>query len=125
MKQQKSLFENVKKIEKINKMAKHLKKRRGKTQVTNIRNKVLVAQLCPTLCDPWTVARQAPLSMGFSRHEYHGGSPFPSPGDLPDPEIEPTSPALAGGFFTAEPPGTSTESGAFISILSLHSHHPP
>ena len=84
-----------------------------------------VAQLCPTLCDPWTVARQAPLSMGFSRHEYHGGSPFPSPGDLPDPEIEPTSPALAGGFFTAEPPGTSTESGAFISILSLHSHHPP
>ena len=67
MRQQKSLFENVKKIEKINKMAKHLKKRRGKTQVTNIRNKVLVAQLCPILCDPWTVARQAPLSMGFSR----------------------------------------------------------
>ena len=55
----------------------------------------LVAQSCPTLCDPWTVARQAPLSVAFSRHESQGGSPFPSPGDLPDPEIEPTSPALA------------------------------
>ena len=49
---------------------------------------------------PWTVARQAPLSMGFSRQEYWSGLPFPSPGDLPDPGIEPTSPALAGGFFT-------------------------
>ena len=52
---------------------------------------------------PWTVARQGPLSMGFSRQEYGSGLPFPSPGDLPDPGIEPTSlasPALAGGFFT-------------------------
>ena len=53
---------------------------------------------------PWTVACQAPLSMGFSRQEYWSGLPFPSPGDLPDPEIEPTAPALAGGFFTTEPP---------------------
>ena len=53
---------------------------------------------------PWTVAHQAPQSMGFSRHEYWSGLPFPSPGDLPDPGIEPTSPALTGGFF-AEPPG--------------------
>ena len=52
-----------------------------------------VAQLCLTLCDP-TVAYQAPLSMGFSRQEYWSGLPFPSPGDLPDPEIEPRSPAL-------------------------------
>ena len=66
MKQQNRSFENVKKIEKINKMTRLLKKRRGKTQVF-IRNQVLVTQLCPTLCDPWTVARQAPLSMGFSR----------------------------------------------------------
>ena len=52
---------------------------------------------------PWTVAYQAPPSMGFSRQEYWSGLPFPSPGDLPDTEIEPVSPALAGGFFTAEP----------------------
>ena len=52
-----------------------------------------------------TVACQAPLSMGFSRQEYWSGLPFPSPGDLSDPGIEPVSPALAGGFFTTEPPG--------------------
>ena len=48
----------------------------------------------------WTAARQAPLSMGFSRQEYWSGLPFPSPGDLPNPGIESKSPALAGGFFT-------------------------
>ena len=51
----------------------------------------------------WTVAYQAPQSMGFPRQEYWNGLPFPSPGDLPDPEIEPMSlmsPALSGGFFT-------------------------
>ena len=53
-----------------------------------------VAQSCPTLCDPWTVARQAPLSMGFSRQEYWSALPFPSPGDLPDPGIKTRSPAL-------------------------------
>ena len=54
---------------------------------------------------PWTVAHQAPLSMGFLRQEYWRGLPFPTPGDLPNPGIEPKSPALAGGFFTYEPPG--------------------
>ena len=54
----------------------------------------LVAQSCPTLATPWTVAHQAPLSMGFSRQEYWSGLPFPSPGDLPNPGIEPRSPAL-------------------------------
>ena len=54
---------------------------------------------------PWIVAHQAPLSMGLPRKEYWSGLPFPSLGDLPDPRIEPTSPALAGGFFTIEPPG--------------------
>ena len=52
---------------------------------------------------PWTVAYQAPLFMGFSRQEYGSGLPFPTPGDLPNPGIEPASlatPALAGGFFT-------------------------
>ena len=56
----------------------------------------------------WTIALQAPLSMGFPRQEYWSGLSFPSPGDLPDPGIQPASPtssALAGGFFTAEPPG--------------------
>ena len=45
----------------------------------------LVAKSCPTLVIPWTVAHQAPLSMGFSRQEYWSGLPFPSPGDPPDP----------------------------------------
>ena len=51
----------------------------------------------------WTVARQAPLSMGFSRQQYWSGLPFPTPGDLPNPGIEPASPALAGKFFITEP----------------------
>ena len=48
----------------------------------------------------WTVARQSPLPMGFSRQEYWSGLPFPSPRDLPDPGLETMSPALAGVFFT-------------------------
>ena len=54
---------------------------------------------------PWTVACQAPLSLGFSSQEYWSGLPFPSLRDLPDPKIEPVSPALAGRFFATEPPG--------------------
>ena len=57
---------------------------------------------------PWTVAYQALPSKGFSRQEYWSGLPFPSPGDLPDPGIEPTSlayPVLAGVLFTTVPPG--------------------
>ena len=53
---------------------------------------------------PWTVALQASLSMGFSSQEYWSELSFPSPRDLPGPGIEPNSPALAGRFFTAEPP---------------------
>ena len=53
----------------------------------------------------WTVAYQAPLSMGFSRQEYWSGLPFPSPGDLPDSGIEPGSPALEADALTSEPPG--------------------
>ena len=62
----------------------------------------------PLFATLWTVAHQAPLSMGFSRQEYWSGLPFPPPGDLPDPKIKPTSlasPALAGGFFATVPPG--------------------
>ena len=57
---------------------------------------------------PWTVACQAPLSVAFPSQEYWNGLPFPSPGDLPDPGIEPTSPELAGGLFTTKPPGKPT-----------------
>ena len=54
----------------------------------------LVAKSCLALETPYTVACQAPLSMAFSREEYWSGLPFPSPGDLPNPGIEPRSPAL-------------------------------
>ena len=62
-----------------------------------------VTSLCPTLCNPWAVVHQSPLCMGFSRQECWSGLPLPSPVDLPDPGIEPKTPALAGGFFTAKP----------------------
>ena len=54
---------------------------------------------------PWTVAHQAPLSMAFSGQEYWSGSPFPSPGDLPDPGMEPRSPALQADSLLSKPPG--------------------
>ena len=54
---------------------------------------------------PWTVAYQAPPSMEFSRQEYLSGLPFPSPGDLPNPGIEPRSPTLEADALTSEPPG--------------------
>ena len=57
---------------------------------------------------PWTVAHQAPLSMRFPRREHWSGLPFPYQGDLPDPGIEPSSPAWGGGFFTTEAPGKAT-----------------
>ena len=53
----------------------------------------------------WTVACQASPFMGFSKQEYWSGLPFPSPGDLPDPGIEPGSPALEADALTSEPPG--------------------
>ena len=59
-------------------------------------------QLCPTLCDPWIIAHQDPLSMGFSKQEYWSGLPCPPPGDLPDPGTEPASPrspVFAGRLF--------------------------
>ena len=67
----------------------------------------LVDKSCPALLQlhGLYVAHQAPLSKGFSRQECWSRLPFPAPGDPPHPEIEPTSPALPSGFFTAEPPG--------------------
>ena len=62
----------------------------------------LVSKSCPILATLWTVACQAPLSMGFSRQEYWSGLPFPSPGDLPNPGIEPGFPALQADSLPTE-----------------------
>ena len=80
------------------------------------------SQSCLTLQSPWTVAHQAPLSSKFSRQEYWSGLPFPSPGDFPDPRIEPVSlasPALTGGFFTTAAPGKPLS-----HIRYVNSFHP-
>ena len=69
---------------------------------TSVCECVLVAQLCPTLCDPMDVAHQVSLSMGFSRQEYWSGLPFLSSGALPNLGMEPmspVSPAFASGIF--------------------------
>ena len=58
---------------------------------------------------PWTVAYQAPQSMEFSRQEYWSGLPFPSPGDLPNPGMEPGSPTLQAGALPSEPPGKTKD----------------
>ena len=75
-------------------------------RVKHILESESVTQLCLAFATPWIVACQAPLSMEFFRQEYWSGQPFSSPGDLPNPGMEPTS-ALAGGFFIIEPPGKS------------------
>ena len=73
---------------------------------------------------PWTVARQTPLSMGFPRQEYWSGLPFAYPGDLPEPGIEPMSPALEGGFFTTEPPGRPIQANTLLYFQSITSQTP-
>ena len=64
---------------------------------------VLVTQSYDFLQSPWTVTYQSPLSMGFSRHEYYSGLPFPSLGGLPNPGIKPSSPALQADSLLTEP----------------------
>ena len=66
---------------------------------------MLAAQPHPALCEPMTAAYRAPLSMGFLRQEYWSGWPSPSPGDLPNPGIEPWSPILQADSLPSEPPG--------------------
>ena len=70
---------------------------------------------------PWTVAYQAPPSMGFSRQEYWSGLPFPSPGDLPDPGIEPRASALQADSLLSDPPGKPlfvvTEMFCYVTLL--------
>ena len=75
-------------------------------------------QLCVT---PWTVAHQAPLSMGFSRQEYWSGLPFPSPGDLPNPGIEPGSPALQADALSSEPPRKPGTDLRCVSVREMNS----
>ena len=69
-----------------------------------------VAQCARLFATPWTVAYQAPPSMGFSRQEYWSGLPFPSPGDLPHPGIKPGSPSLQADALPSEPPGNKKQS---------------
>ena len=104
-------------------------------------SQVLVAQLCPALCDhsfvslsvaPWTVAHKPPLSKEFYRKEYWSGQPFPSLGDLPELRTEPrslASPALEGGFFTDVPPGKPpnyhmTQQSHYWSYTLAYDHIP-
>ena len=84
---------------------------------------VCCAQFCPTLCDPWIVAHQAPLSMEFSRQEYWSRLPFHTPGDLHDSRIEAmslASPALAGSFFTIVPPGNLITKPTLCCVVLGH-----
>ena len=67
--------------------------------------KVVVIQSCPTLCDPMDCSSPGSSVRKLSRQEYWNGLPFPSPGDLPDPEIELGSPALQVNSLPSEPPG--------------------
>ena len=79
---------------------------------------VLLAQSCLTLCDPIDCSLPGSLSMEFSRQEYWSGLPLPSPGDLPDPGIEPRSPALWADSLRPEPPGKPyglAQEGAVVS----------
>ena len=69
---------------------------------------------------PWTVAHQAPPPVGFSRQEYWSGLPFPSPGDLPNPGIEPRSPALQADTLPSEPPGKLKRRGEKSRIMSWY-----
>ena len=73
----------------------------------------------------WRIAHQAPLSMGFSRQEYWSGLPFPSPGDLPDPGIEPRSPTLQADALTSEPPGKLELKSSPIIYVIVHSMQSP
>ena len=68
---------------------------------------------------PWTIAYEAPTSMGSSRQEYWSGLPFPSPGDLPNPGIEPRSPSLQADALTSEPPGQTHPIWARVRALEV------
>ena len=79
----------------------------------------LVVQSCLTFCDPWTIACQAPLFMGFSRQEYWSGLPCSPSGDLPNPGIQHRSSALQVNSLPAEPPRKSKKPYSFLLLLLL------
>ena len=88
-----------------------------------------VSQLCSTFCDPVNCSPPGSSVHGFPRLEYWSGLPFPSPGDIPDLEVKPRPPALTGGFFTTEPPGSPwgtwqqtapAQAGPVTGTYSLH-----
>jgi len=85
-------------------------------QAVTLKAKVKVKSLSRVqlFATPWTIAYQAPLSMEFSRQEYWSGLLFPSPGDLPDPGIEPRSPTLQADASPSEPPGKPLLKPSFI-----------
>ena len=93
--------------EKINKTDKPLTRLTKTERTQQVHVKVKVNSLSPVrlFATLWTVAHQAPPSIGFSRQEYWSGLPLPSPGYLPDPGIKPGSPALEADALTSEPPG--------------------
>ena len=76
-----------------------------KDRTENCTEEVKLLSHVQLFATPWTVAHQAPPSMGFSRQEYWSGLPFRSPGHLPDPGIEPRSPTLRADALTSGPPG--------------------
>ena len=78
--------------------------------------KVKLLSRVQLLATPWTIAHQAPLSIGFSRQEYWSGLPFPSPGDLPDPGIEPGFPTLQANALPSEPAGLEIAFFFFFSV---------
>ena len=84
-------------------MLRNLKEEKSKLQM-KVKVKLKSLSRVRLFATPWSVAYQAPLSMGFSRQEYWSGLPFPSPGDLPDSGIEPGSPALQADTLTSELP---------------------
>ena len=76
-----------------------------------------VAQPCPTFCNPMNYSPPGSSVMEFSRQEYWSGLPFPSPGDLPDPEIEPRSPALQAESLPTEPPGRPIVVSMYVGYI--------
>ena len=87
----------------------------------NMKNESVSCLVMSDSMIPWTVACQAPLSIAFSRLEYWSRLLCPSPGDLPDPGIEPGSPALEADALTCEPPGKPTGRKQMIKKLTLTS----
>ena len=86
--------------------------------LVSLYNKVKLLSHVGFFAIPWTIIYEASLSIGFSRQEYWSGLPFPSPGDLPDPGIEPRSPALQADTLPSEPPGKPPTKLFFIQQKS-------